>query len=168
MKTINSRNILDATPVNVWKTLTDFESYPAWNPFIHHAEGVLRQGKRLTFHVTGADGGFREYRTIVRVFEWGRSLVLEGHPLPLGRLAAAEHVLMIRRSASGRATVYSQRHTFRGVGLALAWSFVGSRFASGIAAMTDELRKRVETPVPAAGSGERSVAGVPPPERREE
>lgn len=36
----------------VWQHLTDFASYPDWNPFIVWAEGELKEGSIVTFRVT--------------------------------------------------------------------------------------------------------------------
>lgn len=37
----------------VWHHLTDFASYPEWNPFIIWAEGDLREGSIVTFKALG-------------------------------------------------------------------------------------------------------------------
>jgi len=41
---------IDAPPEKVWAVITDFDSFPEWNPFIIKASGELKVGERL--HVT--------------------------------------------------------------------------------------------------------------------
>lgn len=36
-----------ASPEHVWRELTDFASYPAWNPLMVKASGLLAPGERL-------------------------------------------------------------------------------------------------------------------------
>ena len=38
---------IDASPEVVWDVLTDFESYPDWNPYVTSARGTLREGATL-------------------------------------------------------------------------------------------------------------------------
>jgi len=70
---------LEAPPGEVWRWMTDFESFPSWNPFFRKVDGTLdigetlkvcaRLGKRvITFRplITSADPG-RELRWTTRV-----------------------------------------------------------------------------------------------------
>ena len=50
-KVIKTEVLLDATPEAVWRELTDFESFPSWNPFIRRAEGRLEPGAQLKIHL---------------------------------------------------------------------------------------------------------------------
>ncbi|MEV4351654.1 SRPBCC domain-containing protein [Actinoplanes sp. NPDC049596] len=47
MREISAVVQIAAPPARVWQTLTDFASFPAWNPFIRRAEGPLVVGGRL-------------------------------------------------------------------------------------------------------------------------
>lgn len=38
---------IDASPEQVWATLTDFESFPRWNPFIRRATGRIVPGGKI-------------------------------------------------------------------------------------------------------------------------
>ena len=39
--------MIDAPPEAVWREMTDFASFPQWNPFIREASGRLEPGERL-------------------------------------------------------------------------------------------------------------------------
>lgn len=47
MNELRSQVDIGASPERVWQLLTDFDSFPAWNPFIRRAEGELLPGRRL-------------------------------------------------------------------------------------------------------------------------
>jgi hypothetical protein len=42
---------IEATPEQVWAVLTDFESFPRWNPFIRRASGTVAPGQKLSIHL---------------------------------------------------------------------------------------------------------------------
>jgi hypothetical protein len=39
--------MIDTTPERVWAVLTDFASYPEWNPLVRSFEGELHEGARV-------------------------------------------------------------------------------------------------------------------------
>ena len=43
-------------PERVWAVLTDFDSYPKWNPFIHSISGDLRVGGHLIVRIVPPGG----------------------------------------------------------------------------------------------------------------
>src|SRR3954451_3840440 len=57
-KDLRSHVDIDATPERVWQILSDFDSYPDWNPFITKAEGKVQPGSRLLMRMqpVGARG----------------------------------------------------------------------------------------------------------------
>ncbi len=56
MKHLLTEISITAPPDRVWHLLTDFASYPRWNPFIRCASGELKEGAQL-------EGGKRAIRT---------------------------------------------------------------------------------------------------------
>jgi len=46
-KLIKTEVLIDAPAERVWAQLTDFASFPGWNPFIRRAEGRLEPGEQL-------------------------------------------------------------------------------------------------------------------------
>jgi hypothetical protein len=57
-KQLRSQIDIDATPERVWQVLSDFGSYPQWNPFIIRAEGQAQPSSRLLMRMqpVGARG----------------------------------------------------------------------------------------------------------------
>jgi uncharacterized protein YndB with AHSA1/START domain len=47
MKELYSEIEIAACAERVWRILTDFASYPQWNPFIRHISGEPTAGERL-------------------------------------------------------------------------------------------------------------------------
>jgi len=47
MKELHSEIEINASAERVWDILTDFASYPQWNPFIRSISGELEVGERL-------------------------------------------------------------------------------------------------------------------------
>ncbi len=43
-KEIHAELDIEASPERVWEVLTDFASFPEWNPFIRDASGGLKSG----------------------------------------------------------------------------------------------------------------------------
>lgn len=47
MQTLDATIEIEAPAERVWEVITDFASYPQWNPFIIRAEGIPVEGARL-------------------------------------------------------------------------------------------------------------------------
>jgi hypothetical protein len=68
--------IIDAPAERVWQTLTDFPSYPEWNPLIHRVGGNLAPGAHLAVTLAASGGSERTaHPTVVhlrpgREFRW--------------------------------------------------------------------------------------------------
>ena len=56
MKVLEAQIDIDAPIDVVWQHLTDFASYPEWNPYILSAEGELKQDSLVRFKVAGLPG----------------------------------------------------------------------------------------------------------------
>jgi hypothetical protein len=48
---------INAPPSQVWEILTDFERYPAWNPFIKKISGEAARNEKLEVHMPNPRGG---------------------------------------------------------------------------------------------------------------
>ncbi|HVI77210.1 MAG TPA: SRPBCC domain-containing protein [Candidatus Acidoferrum sp.] len=55
MKRLHSQIDIDASAECVWDILTDFASYPQWNPFIRRIGGELKVGERLEVRLEPPD-----------------------------------------------------------------------------------------------------------------
>ncbi len=59
---------IKASPEKAWEVLTDFNSYPQWNPFIHRINGDPKVGTKIKIHLYTSSGKSRTYRpTVTRV-----------------------------------------------------------------------------------------------------
>jgi hypothetical protein len=44
---IKTETIIKSSPERVWAEMTDFASFPSWNPFVREASGKLEPGEQL-------------------------------------------------------------------------------------------------------------------------
>jgi hypothetical protein len=70
---IKTETLIEAPPERVWAELTDFASFPSWNPFVRAAEGRLEVGEKLKIRLQ-LDRFPMTFRPRVTVVEPNREL----------------------------------------------------------------------------------------------
>ncbi|WP_135535559.1 SRPBCC family protein [Halostella pelagica] len=139
MRTIEAETTIDAPPESVWAVLTDFRSYPAWNPFITRVEGEPRPGKRFKVRVEppGSRGMTFHPRALAldqpEQFAWKGSLLVPN-------LFDGRHEFVL--SPDDGRTRFVQRETFGGLLVPLLLDEESVR--RGFEAMNAALKLRVE------------------------
>jgi hypothetical protein len=104
-----------APPWRVWRMLTDFDAYPAWNPFLTRVQGCPEPGARLRVRVEAPGRSALVLTPRVAALETGRALRWRGRLLFLPGLLDAEHAFHLEWLADTRAT--RLRHAVRFSGL---------------------------------------------------
>ncbi|MEW2354825.1 SRPBCC domain-containing protein [Spirillospora sp. NPDC029432] len=130
---------ISAPPAEVWKVLTDFPSYPEWNPFIVSAAGEARTGARLTNRLSNG-GGTMTFKPTVLVARPGEELRWIGR-FGVPGIVDGEHYFLLEEIAGGR-TRLVQGETFTGVLVPFAGGAI--QVEDGFAAMNAALKARVE------------------------
>ena len=72
MKELRTEIEIAASANRVWATLTDFSSFPVWNPFIRRVDGELRVGARLVIRLQLPNARSMTFRPRVLRVEPGR------------------------------------------------------------------------------------------------
>lgn len=130
---------IDASPQQVWDVLTDFRSYPRWNPFIVSAVGEPRVGARLTNKLSD-DGGTMTFKPKVLVAKPGQELRWIGR-FGMPGIVDGEHYFLLQEIAGGR-TRLVQGETFTGVLVPFAGGTL--EVEDGFERMNAALKARVE------------------------
>ncbi|MGJ9372810.1 SRPBCC family protein [Nesterenkonia sp. CF4.4] len=142
--TVSTSITIDAPPMAVWETLTDFRSYQkdGWNPFIRSIEGTPEVGNRLVVHLRGNGGRGMRFTPTLLAAEPGRELRWIGK-LGLGGILDGEHSFFLTSNDDGTThLVHSER--FTGI-LASLMKGTTDRGEAGFAAFNESLKHRVET-----------------------
>ena len=142
-RTIRSAIEIRAPLDVVWRVLTDFDAYPAWNPHVRRVIGKPRVGGRLAIH-TRPPGG----RTVVMrpiILEWTPPRELRWRATFVSpRMFSGEHGFSLEELGPSRVR-FSQDETFSGLMVPL---YAQLRLAStrlGFAQMNEALRTRAES-----------------------
>jgi hypothetical protein len=145
MRRIQETVEIDAPAEKVWQVLTDFESYPLWNPFIRSINGVPVRGHRLMIRLQPPGGRQMSFKPVVleaaapRVLRWLGKLGVSG-------IFDGEHSFEVE-PMDGERSRFVQSESFRGVLV----PFVGgmlTKTAEGFRQMNDALKERVERESP--------------------
>ncbi|MDX1690032.1 MAG: SRPBCC domain-containing protein [Acidimicrobiia bacterium] len=134
--------VIDARPERVWATLTDFERYGEWNPFIPRLEGAARVGARLDAHIRPAGRTATRIRPVVTHAEPDRHLAWLGR-IGIRGLYDGHHHFELDATDDGETRL---RHWERFSGLLVrpVNRLLGDAVHDGFVAMNEALKERVE------------------------
>lgn len=113
MKELYSQIEIGASPERVWKILTDFESYPQWNPFIREIRGRPEARERLVVYIQPSGSRGMTFHPMVIKAEANRELRWLGRLLMPG-IFDGEHIFLIEELGEGRVR-FIQKENFKGM-----------------------------------------------------
>ena len=145
MKDLHSEIEINAPAQRVWEVLTDFASYPRWNPFIRRASGVPRTGERLEVRIEPSGSRGMTFRPKVLNAEANRELRWLGHLLVPG-LFDGEHSFTIQPLGENRVR-FVQREAFKGLLVPLFGRSLDSNTQRGFEEMNRALKERAEVSI---------------------
>jgi hypothetical protein len=133
---------INAPPERVWPVLTDFASFPQWNPFIRRASGELRGGACLLVHLQPSGTKGMTFRPTVLKAEPNRELRWLGQ-LWLPGLFDGEHSFILEPVGVSQVH-FVQRELFRGLLLSLLSRTLERDTCRGFEEMNQALKARAE------------------------
>jgi hypothetical protein len=143
MKELHSEIEIAAPAERVWRVLTDFPSYPQWNPFIRRIRGEPKTGERLEVRLEPPGGRGMTFRPKLLNVEANRELRWLGHLFVPG-LFDGEHWLTIEPLGESRVRLV-QREEFRGLLVPLLARSLDDNTRRGFEEMNHALKERAET-----------------------
>jgi hypothetical protein len=142
MKELRSEIEIQASAERVWQLLTDFPSFPQWNPFIRTASGAIRVGERLEVHIQPSGASGMTFRPTLLKAEPNRELRWLGHLLISG-LFDGEHSFTIEPLGESRVR-FTQREVFTGLLVPLFARGLDTDTRRGFEEMNQALKARAE------------------------
>ncbi len=148
LKELHSQIEINASAQRVWQLLTDFASYPQWNPFIRRISGEPTTGERLEVRLEPPESRGITLRLKVLDAEPNHQLRWLGHVFVPG-LFDGEHSFVIQPLGEDRVR-FVQRESFRGLLVSLFARSLDNGTPRGFEEMNRALKERAEA---AAGGG---------------
>jgi hypothetical protein len=139
---------IEAPADKVWAILTDFSSYPQWNPFIRSVVGTPRAGECLQITVQPSGGSAMRFTPVVLVSETGHELRWRGRVLVPG-LFDGEHSFVIEPLQGGR-VCFKHGERFRGLLVGFLRKSLDRDTRRGFEEMNLALKARAESDAQAA------------------
>jgi|CXWL01.1.fsa_nt_gi hypothetical protein len=133
---------IEASAERVWAVLSDFASYPQWNPFIRSVAGVPQQGVRLQIVVQPRGGKVMRFSPIVLAVKATRELRWRGRVLFPG-IFDGEHHFLIEPLGEGKVR-FRQSERFSGFLVWLLRASLDRDTKQGFEEMNRALKVRAE------------------------
>jgi hypothetical protein len=140
--TITATTQIAAPPEQVWAMLTNFSSYPEWNPFVRRIEGDLQVGEKLTVDLQPGESKPQTMRPAVVEVEPGRTFTWLGH-VGLPGVLDGRHTFTVEPAGAGTRLVQHER--LSGALAPLFRSMLVKDTPRAFAASNDALAARVLT-----------------------
>ena len=142
MKELHTEIEIDAPAERVWHLLTDFASYPSWNPFIRSIGGRPIPGERLEVRLEPPGGRGMTFKPEVLEAEPEHALRWLGRLLVPG-LFDGEHSFLIQSLDEDRVR-FVQREAFKGLLVPLFARSLDNSTLRGFEEMNLALKERAE------------------------
>ena len=142
MKELRTEIEIGAPAERVWQILTDFASYPEWNPFVRRISGEAQEGTQLEVYLQPSGARGMTFRPTILKAEPSRELRWRGKLFIQG-LFDGEHVFEIEQLAENRVR-FVQRESFRGLLASLLLRMLENDTRRGFEEMNAALMARVE------------------------
>ncbi len=143
MKEIRTEVEINATAGHVWQILSDFRSFPEWNPFIHRIEGKTNEGTRLNVYLQLPGKKEMRFRPRVLNVEPEKELRWIGH-LGIPGIFDGEHIFSIEPLSENK-ILFVQKEKFTGILASLFFRSIKDATTQSFKAMNDALKIRAET-----------------------
>jgi hypothetical protein len=112
-RTSTTATVIDAPRERVWDIVTDFASYPAWNPYLTEISGAQRAGESLDIVLATPDHGSRAITATIYVLRPPRKLRWQSRTLVPG-LRDLEYEIIVAPLGPDRSQV-QQRARYEGL-----------------------------------------------------
>lgn len=143
---------IEASVERVWAVLTDFSSYPKWNPFIRSVVGAPQEGARLQIAIQPSGGKAMRFSPVVLEAEAGCELRWLGR-LMLPGIFDGEHRFLIEPLGDGKVR-FEQSERFSGLLVGLLRGSLDRDTKRGFLEMNQALKERAESEQDEAVEGE--------------
>jgi hypothetical protein len=142
MHSVETEIEIRASAERVWELLTEFASYPRWNPFVRSIEGELLVGHNLSVFIQPpGSGGMRFRPTLLTVsptreLRWKCKLLLPG-------VFDGEHYFKLEAAPNG-GVLFRQGESFTGLLVPLFRKSLDGATKQGFIAMNEALKREAE------------------------
>lgn len=126
----------------VWQILTEFKSYPDWNPFVRSLKGIPKVGARIEVMLQPPGGKPMLFKPKVLCFEENTELRWIGNLLFPG-IFDGEHVFHLQENPDGSCT-FQHYERFRGIVVPLLKKMLEQNTLSGFKLLNEALKRRSE------------------------
>lgn len=142
MKEIRTQIQINTSAEKIWNTLTAFEKYHDWNPFIKSLKGELKAGNQIEVFITPPNAKGMTFKPLVlsveknKTFRWKGKLFVKG-------LFDGEHIFEIEDNGNG-SCLFVHRELFSGILIPLMKDMLDNNTRHGFESMNQALKKRCE------------------------
>jgi hypothetical protein len=140
-KEIRTEIEINASAEKVWQVLSDFESFPKWNPFVIKVLGKPKVGEILQIEVQLPESRLLKFTPTVLKAEPNRELRWLG-TMPLNAFRG-EHFYQIEKLGDDKIRFIHGEH-FSGWMVGLIWLMLGKKIEKGYGLMNEALKKQAE------------------------
>lgn len=141
-KEIKVETIIKASPEKIWTILTNFESYPNWNPFVKYIKGNFEVGNKIEVKIAPPDAKTMVFKPIVTSFEENKKLSWLGVLLFRG-VFDGEHKFELIDNKNGTTTLIQSEY-FVGILVPLFAKQLDINTKNGFIAMNQKIKELAE------------------------
>ncbi len=142
MRTLKTQIEINASSDKVWQTLTDFDAYGDWNPFVTSISGTLTPRAKLAVTLCQPESKPMSIAPTVTTVKDGQGFSWKGRLLIPG-IFDGEHHFELTPLAEGK-TRLTHYETFSGLLVPLFKKMLDTKTRRGFEAMNAALKERVE------------------------